>query len=253
MNRIVRSTAIAVMVVLVAFLASCIVVPTAHKQTVGQGGFIEQAPELGFIRPGVTTRDEVRQKLGVIEVDTASAPGFWGRWTYQKWSIFAMSAKLDSGSLDLRHIKNLLIDFDANGVVTDVRRVSDRHLIAELSTWATKTKEPPARIEVKAVRSFSREREACVLRFKTRSMEVSCRDRKKERTIYVPARGVELRGLFTPENKDPLSEAHLVFITLHFPLGSEMGRNLTLEMEAADLYRLVEFTEHAQLAHFFPR
>lgn len=108
-------------------------------------------PDLDFIQPGVTTRDQVEQNLKSL--DTGATPGmFWGRFNHSVMS--------DPGGSRYWSRDNLLITYDDQALVKTVRRVGDDHMNLILRDWlvARKTQQnfsPEMRIAVTSLRSTS--------------------------------------------------------------------------------------------------
>ena len=117
------------------FLCGCFGVTRIPARSVGpDGAKIEQKElDLKFIQPGSTQHDEVGHQLAAIDTGCPIPSLFWGRWRESKWGywwVFGVPCDNcmagDAGRL--WRMKNLLVQFDENGLVTRQDLVEDKLL-----------------------------------------------------------------------------------------------------------------------------
>lgn len=113
----------------------CFGVTRMPARSVGaDGAKIEQKElDLKFIQPGSTQRDEVAHQLAAIDTDCPNPRLFWGRWQESKWGywwVFGVPCDncMAGNAGRLWRMKNLLVEFDENGVVTSQDLVEDKLL-----------------------------------------------------------------------------------------------------------------------------
>lgn len=141
---------VAVLFLSLLLLSACIVppLPMTHRTEAPNGA---KLPDLDFIQPGVTARDQVEQNLKSL--DTGATPGmFWGRFNHSVMS--------DPGGSRYWSRDNLLITYDDQGLVKTSRRVGDDHMNLILRDWLVEQKtqrsfNPEVRIAATSLRSTS--------------------------------------------------------------------------------------------------
>jgi hypothetical protein len=125
-------------------LSGCVVAPmkvTSHTNGPTGKTIAETDIDLAFLQAGVTRREEVFTRMSVIDTGVSNSQMFWGRWSGSKWAVGGASL-YGAGGNRVRHVHNLLLGFDENGVMQtkeliDDGKVLDRELRSQL------TKAPP--------------------------------------------------------------------------------------------------------------
>ncbi len=94
-----------------------------------------QKIDLTFLKVGSTTREEVSQKLASIDTGVNQKEFFWGRPRVSKYREILMVGYVPIGPMDrMWGVENLLVSYDANGVVRTFAVVGDSHLLHELDS-----------------------------------------------------------------------------------------------------------------------
>jgi len=137
----VRVTLIATLATLnVVLCAGCLVVPMrVRTSTKGASTESREPVNLEFIQKGVTSREEIAQKLAWMDTGVKENGLFIGRWSDSRWGVawIAVSYYSTTGGWNRKwNNHDLLIEFDSAGVVREYRVFSDKQLAAELSEWA---------------------------------------------------------------------------------------------------------------------
>ena len=131
--RFIRSASLAV---LCACVLCCVVpVRTAvkSKNVSGQTG---KKLDLEFIQPGTTTRDEIDQKLGWIDVGLRDDKIFLGRWADSSWGVaWAVGGGYNAaaGWNRIWLIHNLVLYLNEKGIVQQRFLIPDTEIINALS------------------------------------------------------------------------------------------------------------------------
>ena len=94
--------------------AACLLVATACQPTVSTHGHKIDTTLLAQVRPGVTSREEVTRLLG--------SPSTIGTFDRESWYYVSQRSEVTSFyQADITQQDVVRIDFDANGIVADVR------------------------------------------------------------------------------------------------------------------------------------
>jgi hypothetical protein len=130
--RFISSVSVAL---LCACLFGCVVplrVPPKSKSVSGQ---TEKKLDLEFIKLGTTTREEIDQKLGWVNVGLKDDRIFLGRWADSSWGV-AWAASYCSGCAGWNRkwtIHNLVLYLDEKGIVQQKSLILDEEIISTLS------------------------------------------------------------------------------------------------------------------------
>ncbi len=143
MNRVVSTL---VSVLLSGLLAGCLVTPVPTTKRVEGPGVSKRSADIGFLKAGTTTREEVTEKLAWADTGVKDDHLFVGRWlsSSSAWIwFFAGNNSSTGGGKRNWTSHNLLIEFDQTGKVTQFRDVPDKRLYRELSACLLRVSEPP--------------------------------------------------------------------------------------------------------------
>ena len=135
----------AVVTLLCSSFLSCIGATPLPKRTRTPQGVEEKVVDLSFIHPGQTNRAEVKDKLKLIDTGYAGERFFLGRWSSSSWGYwYLLAGYISAAGSAGRNWKsgNLVVEFDAAGIVRNYQPVADKDLIAALAPVAADS--PPA-------------------------------------------------------------------------------------------------------------
>ncbi len=145
----------AALVLCSTFLA-CIGATPLPKRTRTPEGTEVKSVDLTFIHPGQTTRDEVRQKLKIIDTGYEGDHFFLGRWSSSTWGGWMVAVGMPPGGFGgggrVWKSGNLLVEFDDAGVVKRSEPFDDRKSIRVLTPVAANTPlhlTPPLELDLK--------------------------------------------------------------------------------------------------------
>ena len=145
----------AALVLCSTFLA-CIGATPLPKRTRTPEGTEVKSVDLTFIHPGQTTRDEVRQKLKIIDTGYEGDHFFLGRWSSSTWGGWMVAVGIPPGGFGgggrVWKSGNLLVEFDDAGVVKRSEPFDDRKSIRVLTPVAANTPlhlTPPLELDLK--------------------------------------------------------------------------------------------------------
>ncbi|HXX02226.1 MAG TPA: hypothetical protein VEJ00_13500 [Candidatus Acidoferrales bacterium] len=154
--RSTRSLLAGTALVLCATLNGCIGATPLPKRTRTATGVEVKTVDLTFIHPGQTTRDEVREKLKVIDTGYVGDRYFLGRWSSSTWGGWIIAAGMcceaAGGGGRVWKTGNLLVEFDDAGLVKRAEAFNDRKVLQELTPVAENAPlqlDPPVELRLK--------------------------------------------------------------------------------------------------------
>jgi hypothetical protein len=112
---------------------SCVPIPV--KEVRGPSG-PTKSRDYSFIKEGETTRREVINKLGWMEIDIMEPGLFWGRWSDSGVVWIGGGPQVGGGAIRPWNTHNLFVEFDAREIVTSSRIIEESRINSELlSLW----------------------------------------------------------------------------------------------------------------------
>ena len=179
-------------------LIACIGATPLPQRTRTASGTEMKKVDMSFLQPGLTTREEVREKLKVIDTGFESDRYFIGRWsssTWGGWIILVGSPCCGSGATGGRVWKtgNLLVEFDEQGVVGRVVSYDVGKSLKMLRPIAEETPvrlDPPVEMPVHYWKDGSSVVPARIILSKEKLFFEELGDEKKKHIFAVPARDV---------------------------------------------------------------
>lgn len=188
----------------------------------GSGGASLQNADvdLGFLKVGVTSRDEISKKLGAIDVDSRTR-FFWGRWVESSWGVVGGSlpvSTLDSPAVgSTRHwrYRNLLVQFDDQGIATEQRRIDNEEVLwRQLVAYLRASRTPWA---FESLQIFSIGKRDGRLTLSSDRLQLEAANKKDSLTVTFPSPvTIRLRSQFRPQ---ALSRPELTCFEMHIDDG----------------------------------
>jgi hypothetical protein len=132
----IRLIAVAWTALLCTFCTGCIVPVRVPTKAISVSGETGKKLDLGFIKAGVTTREEIVQKLSWVDTGVKEDNLFVGRWAQSSWGIaWAVGSGYSAAGGWNRAwaIHNRLIDFDEKGIVLQTSDLTDKELLKKLT------------------------------------------------------------------------------------------------------------------------
>jgi hypothetical protein len=117
---------------------TCLAIAPQSLRASGPPKAQKQKVDLSFIHTGITTRDEVIQKLGWADAGIKSEQMFLARWSM--WGNSNPVLVMFEGKA--ARFQNLMIEFDSQGIVQAFRPIQEKNLAQELSDWASRSHQP---------------------------------------------------------------------------------------------------------------
>lgn len=108
--------------------------------------------DLSFVKTGATRREELSNQLSIVNTSYSNPRLFWARWSESKWGYWWVVGWPCNGCVagDAHrkwHVKNLLVAFDENGVVTSKETITDDKLLWQALHFNL-LKTPPPRLDL---------------------------------------------------------------------------------------------------------
>ncbi len=231
-----------------ALLLGCVgVIPVPQQIRTAQG--IHEKVDLGFIKPGTTTRLDVSQKLKFIDTGLTSSRYILGRWstsTSAGWLITGgIIAGEDNGGRRWKS-ENILVEFDANGVVIDATRISDSNIVSALAPVAAENHLPDAPVELQ-IKYWKNGYKQSIPSKITLSPDVFSFEElgtlKKKHKFAVPRRDVvRISTPISKPNGDPVYTTQTIhFATRLKKLGGPSEKEVDIELSLRGLVDLISY------------
>ena len=211
------------------------------KRTVGATGSEAKTVDLGFLQPGVTTREEVLDKLAWIDTGFKDDNAFLGRWigSGRVWVVYG-------GTTRSWKERNLLLDFDESGVVRQFRVVGDDDLVKELSSWPALEAVPelllPNTISIthRHGYSFALKDARLILGPDFFDFEEIDEDSHNFRILPQAVSRISRVGIWSRTGPEPDSVMYFL-LTIHFQEKTKAGKRITISLGLPELTTLVRF------------
>ncbi len=229
----------------------CLMPLPGSKEIEGAAGAPEKKKiDLTFLKTGQTSRDEVLDKLGWANAWIKNRRLFLGRWvSSREWIWFAGSyTGAEGGSGRVKGgMHDLLIEFDEEGLVQQVREMPDSRLVQELHAWMVQAQEPPL--------DLSRAVEIEILRHHGNSFESSRLTLTRDLFLFHEPGNVKHDFRIAPEkiasvtSRGALNKAQELYDvggTIYFKEKTAAGDKITFELAPSDLLVLVKYLQQVQ-------
>ena len=119
---------------------SCLILPV--KQVRGVSGKAK-SQDYSFVKEGVTTREEVIEKLGWMDSGIHKSRLFWGRWSSSGKMVLIGGPDIGVADYTSYKTRNLLMEFDERRIVRSVRLVNEYEIAGALIDWCKRSGECP--------------------------------------------------------------------------------------------------------------
>ena len=193
------------------------------------------------VEVGRTTRDEVWDKLSVINTGVDDPHFFWGRWATSKWGyVFGVggygAAAGDAGRV--WGIRNLLVTFDERGVAQTTQLMDDG-----LPLWREIIKQSRSiqPIEMSAPISLKFNNSGdYIVTFSASSVEVVRPYGKVKTGTFTPDKIQRLSHTFPNDKRNnPSSSCHVMHLSEKTPV----GQKITFCADATDLFATFRYLQ----------
>jgi hypothetical protein len=247
-------------------LSGCIpnsIIPVATRSVGMSGNNVDRQLDVSFLEVGTTHREEVLEKLAVMNTGYSSPRLFWGRW-FVSTSYSSNTIILDKPSRAW-DANNVLVMFDENGVVTDTKLVPDNKALwsavtADLQNAPVRDLSNPtsldvvkpcgARVTITLAKDWMEIRVQGFVRVWWH--QVNCGPRWDSPPVRIsPQKVVRVsHGGKYDAAEEPINDTHQIFHetpetstchTLYFAENTEIGRNIHFCTDAFNLARLFQY------------
>lgn len=218
-------------------------VPTQTKDISGSNREVD----LGFLKTGSTTREEVARKLEPIDTATKEPHFFWGRWESSTWA----SAPLVAPYLGGREWgpQNVLIRFDQADIVQTWKVVKDKQLLRELCLLqATDSSRlnltTPTHLIVKLPYWDTDRAAELILSADEFEYQAFRRFKTTRRNVTRMTLTAEVLPQTDPTVRpQPHSDPSHLWVKIHFGKRTIRGKSLTVGVDPADLLLLRDYVK----------
>lgn len=233
------------------FCGGCLVIPIrSHVPTRGASAETHEKVTLDFIKPGITTRDEIAQKLAWMDTGVKEDRLFIGRWFDSNWEIGWIAASYynaASGSSRKWNNHDLFVEFDAAGLVQRFVILPDQKLAPEISKWAAQTQDSPLDLStpIEVLASVKAQPNQFLLgsdSFERRELR-----NKGKRNFKVPPGQIAFLSVSrflsgcvgSAQGSDP--DPHALCLTIHFTPKTRAGKKFTIQADMPTVVLLFRY------------
>jgi len=223
-------------------LTGCIVAPIPMTKRIEAPGEApgRTAPDLSRLHTGQTTRQDVFEKLSLVDTGYSTEDLFFGRWVTSGsgwvWMIAGNNAG-EGGYWRNWRVHNLLVTFNKNGSVKDVQEVDDGHLLKTLA--GLPAAEPQtANLAVCNEMQVHFRRGLINLELEPDSIIVDHTDPPKIHLRIAPTQIASLRVL-RPHHPDPAS----LQMRMDFQSRTAIGRKIQFTIAPSDAVHLTRYLQ----------
>lgn len=237
-------------------LNGCIGATPLPKRTRTPEGTEVKNLDLTFIRPGQTTRAEVKEKLELIDAGYQGDRFFLGRWSSSSWGTWAVLAGYIgsyAGGGRVWKSGNLLVEFNDEGIVTRSEPFDDVHAIRELTPVAESTPlqlAVPLEMPVKYWKNATPQLVAATITLSASSFAFELGDQKKKHKFSLPAK--EVLRVVTPATMrvpDPTYTSQRLSCARDLKkIGGPRSKDINLEVTLPQLVTLMSYVQAAKSA-----
>jgi hypothetical protein len=219
--------------------------------------------DISFLEVGKTTREDVEQRLGWANAQLGNDRIFLARWLHSERDTIWISGYVPVGGDRRWEARNVLVEFDAAGVVTKSTQVGDVELLSELARAAGRAELPgvPSLSPQQAIakRVFSHAPGAdpgfvthdCTLMISDAKLELTEKLTKKTE-VWFSASPPEIASITGSKGHsvmltdgEPSADAAKIMIQLRFSHSFHVGKSVALELSGADTLALARVLSRA--------
>jgi hypothetical protein len=236
----------------------------APPKDIGSAGKATAAnTDISFIEVGKTTREDVEQRLGWANAALGSDRIFLARWLHSDRGTVWVTGYFPMGGDRRWEPHDVLVEFDASGVVTKFGSIADVELLSEMARAAARAELPgipsSAALQVHATRLSphapgldpGQTFEECSLVLSDASIELH-KELKKKTDILFAASPSEIAGITGSKghfirlvDDAPSPDAAKILVELRFSRSFPVGKSVTIQLSGADTLALARVLSHA--------
>lgn len=225
--------------------ASCVVFPVpTHKHMKGASGTpVPKQADLKFIKSGETRRQEVLEKLAWADAGLSGERLFLARWKDTHMAVCAAAGGAYAGGADcgrIWHTRNVLIGFDQQGIVQEVRQVRERDLATELSARVRNGLEPRLDLSEPYVLRVIGNGDGSSATLILERDRFACDGFGRKRDINIPPE--QILAVHTVKGE----AVGRIGVEVYYTDGRQAARKLRFLMKAPDLLTLVAYFEQTR-------
>jgi hypothetical protein len=260
-----RDFAVCLALALCSLLSGCIpaaILPVSTRTVGMSGNNVDGQLDVSFLEVGTTHREEVLEKLAVMNTGYSSPRLFWGRWFVS--TRYSSNAILDKPSR-VWNANNVLVMFDENGVVTDTKLITDNKALwsavtADLQNAPVRDLSNPASLDVlkpcgaRVTITLAKDwMEITVRAFKPYWWQFDCGPDQDSPPVRISpqeviriSHGGKYDAREEPRRDDPRQIFHetpetSTCHTLYFAANTEIGREIHFCTDAFNLARIFQY------------
>ena len=203
--------------------------------------------DLNFLQVGRTERDEVDHQLSMVSTAYDNPRLFWGRWSESRWGYWWVAGApcdhcLAGDGHRLWRIKNLLVTFDANGLVTGKETVDDNKVWGSLRARIAEI-HPPTLDITQPIRITLASPDPIAIQMTLNSLEFERPPDSRKPNVAVATANLARFRHNSLADSDPFSS--VTCHTLELTEKSTFGKKIKFCAEASQMGILFEYLQQA--------
>ena len=237
-------------VLVYVFCAGCLVIPVkvAPKTRAHAGLVRKETVDLSSIQTGVTTRQEVLERLGWTDVGLNDPRFFVGRWVDSSWWVGWMAVgyyQAGGGGNRVWHSHNVLVEFDDNGTVRGLSLFPNKDIVTIFASLTSRYPTPtldfasPIELNVEHRRDSRRFRGKLILRSDSLEFVEDPELGGKGRHDFSTASENITR--ITASGESDTEHPELIPETIHFKRKTKVGRQMTIFTDSLSTMTLIKY------------
>jgi hypothetical protein len=237
--------AISTLTLAVSIVSGCAGATRLPMRTKGPAGetLQQKQVDLSFLDAPGTQRQDVLNRLNMVDTSYSNPRLFWARWSQSKWGYWWFIAGGNTAAGDAKriwHIHNLLVAFDENGTVSKKEVIDNDQslwpeLHAQLATASAMDLSQPISLEVSGYRNLTK------ITLENDALELT---RAKGKT---PVLRISPQKIVRFSHSRPYGRFHSsdTCHTLHFIEKTEWGKSVFVCTSPANVATLFQYLQQA--------
>ena len=241
-------TTLALALNFLACLGSPIPLPRRNRGATGE----EHKLDLTFLKPGVTSRSEVGQTLGWLDVGYPNSYVFWGRWSSSAmgyWFVAGGGYNAAAGGGRIWGVHNVVLSFDDHGLLRETHLTDEGALLLTLhQTFVECGGSPldlstPIVLEVEHWHVNSASYVPAKLELAAQTLDLQEFSRSLHYAHFSPSEILSVTHSGMTSQAQNRENPAAATVTLFLQSRTPVGEKLTLRMSPNDLATLVQYLD----------
>jgi len=239
---------LAIAIPLLGCLGSPVPLPRRDRGTTGE----EHKLDLTFLKPGQTSRAQVDQQLGWLDIGYHEPHLFWGRWSSSAmgyWIVVASYNNAATAGGRVWGVHNLVLSFDDQGLLRESHLANEESILRTLhqslreSGASPLDLSSPLTLDVGHWHSSFATFERTTLVLRPGSLDLQEFSRQLHYAHFTPADVVAVNHSGLTSQSQNREKPENATLTLKLSRDTRMGKKITLRMSPQSLLTLIRYLD----------